>query len=454
MRSIGTFAPEVAGHPIALVFREIPTGSKPGTKERILATFPRPNTHFMRVRMLLTFLLALACAVPSGSCQNIPNSCQTNDWFELESQANAGTISLLCRGVISASLERRAAAEHILTKIISANSNRESTVAAHEALGNMYYREGRYRLALNQLDLELAKDPSAADARDARSFFAALARQPDLEILSRAPSQFKGEVVANNLFLPVKENGLTGSYIVDSGANISALSQSEAARLGLKISHTDSRASDISGISIGAQITEISDLWVGKTHLKHVAFLVYPDTSEPFSYLPAAHKGVLGIPVLIALGVVRIDNNLSIEVNSRFEDSTAKTLPLVFDGATPVTRVSVNGKYASFILDIGATRTYLYPSVVKVVPEFMRNGHRQVERITGVSGDSVQDSIVLPSVQLSLGRTLLLSPATVLLNVGTGNSRWGGGNLGYDLISRDLPVVLDFKKMEIAFQSR
>src|ERR1035441_1861802 len=98
-----------------------------------------------------------------------------------------------------------------------------------------------------------------------------------------------------------KANGIAGSYIVDSGANISALSQSEAGRLGLNISHTASRASDISGISIGAQVTEISDLWVGKTHLKHVAFLVYPDSSEPFSYLPDAHKGVLGIPVLIAL---------------------------------------------------------------------------------------------------------------------------------------------------------
>src|ERR1039457_3956887 len=255
----------------------------------------------MRIRTLLTFVLYLACADLSGSCQNIPNSCRTNDWFELRSRADAGNVSLLCRGVISASLDRRAAAEHMLGNIIGGNSNRESIVAAHEALGNMYYREGRYRLALNQLDLELAKDPNAADAREVRSLFAALERQPDLEVLSSVPSRFKGEVVANNLFLPVKANGIAGSYIVDSGANISALSQSEAGRLGLNISHTASRASVISGISIGAQVTEISDLWVGKTHLKHVAFLVYPDSSEPFSYLPDAHKGVLGIPVLIAL---------------------------------------------------------------------------------------------------------------------------------------------------------
>jgi hypothetical protein len=51
MRSIGAFAPEVERHPIALVFREIPMGSKPDTKERILAAFPRPNTH--RIQQIL-----------------------------------------------------------------------------------------------------------------------------------------------------------------------------------------------------------------------------------------------------------------------------------------------------------------------------------------------------------------------------------------------------------------
>jgi hypothetical protein len=69
-------------------------------------------------------------------------------------------------------------------------------------------------------------------------FFAALARQHDLEISSSVPSLFKEEVFANNLFVPVKANVSAGSYIVDSGANISALSQSEADRSGLNVSHT------------------------------------------------------------------------------------------------------------------------------------------------------------------------------------------------------------------------
>ena len=337
LTSVSAFGPQTVRHLTTSVFGEIPMASKPGAKEHTLATSLRPYTHFMRIRALLTFLLALACADPSGSCQNIPNSCPTNNWFELQSQANAGAVSLLCSGVIRASLERRAAAEHILTRVISANSNRESTIAAHEALGNMYYRVGRYRLALNQLDMEMAKDPNAADAREVRSFFATLARQPDLKILSSVPSRFKGEEVANNLFLPVKANGLAGSYIADSGANISALSHSEAGRLGLEISNTSSRSSDIGGISTRAQVAEISDLWVGKTHLQHVAFLAYPDSSEPFRYLPTTYRGVLGIPVLIALGTVRIDKDLNIDVYRGKTGSALRTLRLVFNGATPVT---------------------------------------------------------------------------------------------------------------------
>ena len=49
--------------------------------------------------------------------------------------------------------------------------------------------------------------------------------------------------------------------------------------------------------------------------------------------------------------------------------------------------------------------------------------------------------------------TFLLAPSTVLLNAGRGNSRWVAGNLGYDLISKDLPVILDFKTMQIVFEA-
>lgn len=115
--SVSAFGPQTERHLTTPVFGEIPVESKPGTKEHTLATFLRPYAHFMRIRAFLTFLLALACADPSGSYQNIPNSRPTNDWFELQSQANAGAVSLLCSGVIRASLERRAAAEHILTGV-------------------------------------------------------------------------------------------------------------------------------------------------------------------------------------------------------------------------------------------------------------------------------------------------------------------------------------------------
>ncbi len=138
----------------------------------------------MRIWTLLALLLVLACTDLSGSGQNIPNSCHTTDWFKLLSQANAGNASMLCKGVISASLERRSTAEYLFGSIISGHAKRDIQVEAHEALNNMYYKEGRYHLAIKQLDLELANDPNAADARGVRSMFAALSPLPDLTIVS------------------------------------------------------------------------------------------------------------------------------------------------------------------------------------------------------------------------------------------------------------------------------
>ena len=100
-----------------------------------------------------------------GLGQNYPASCKTNDWFLLRAQAQAGKASVLCKGVVDASLERRSIAEHELGGLIRRHPDPASVVAAHEALGNMYYREGRYRMALHQLDMELIEKPSAEDAK-------------------------------------------------------------------------------------------------------------------------------------------------------------------------------------------------------------------------------------------------------------------------------------------------
>jgi hypothetical protein len=403
----------------------------------------------MNLRAVAATVLLFLAAYSRGLGQNYPASCKTNDWFRLRAQAEAGEISLLCKGVVDASLERCSIAEHELEGVIRQYPDTASVVAAHEALGNMYYREGRYRKALHQLDLELIEKPAAEDAKEVHSFFSVLSQYPDLEIISNLPSKVQAETIEGNLFLPVSANGILGTYIVDTGANVSAICESEARRLGLISHQTASKALDVSGASIGMRVAEAPDLWIGKTHLKHVAFAVYPDSSEPFVELPKDHKGVLGISISIALGAFRIEKDNHFEILSN-PKSTARNLPIVFNGASAVAQIGLNGKSLGFIFDTGAARSYLYPPIIAAVPDLARSATRQYQNVTGASGSSLQEVLIVPSINLFLGKNVVLSPATVLLRVNTEDSKWAAGILGFDLISQTLPITVDFRKMQIS----
>jgi hypothetical protein len=260
----------------------------------------------------------------------------------------------------------------------------------------------------------LIEKSSAEDAKEVHSFFSVLSQYPDLEIVSDQPSEVQAETIEGNLFLPVRANGIPGAYIVDTGANLSAVCESEARRPGLISHETASKALDVSGSSIGMRVAEASVLWIGKTHLEHVAFAVYPDSSEPFVELPKGHKGILGISILIALGAFRIEKNNRFEILSN-PKLTAKNLPIVFNGASAVAQIGLSGKSSNVIFDTGAARTYLYPPKIAAMPDLARSANRQYQNVTGASGSSLQEVLIVPSISLFLGKNVVFSPATILL---------------------------------------
>jgi predicted aspartyl protease len=392
-------------------------------------------------------------ATLAAHAQNNPDACTPHDWFQLKEKVAAGGTSLLCKGALDANSERRAAAERELNAVVTQQPHSASSYRAHQLLVDMYFREGQYRQALAQLNQMLVEKPKAEDAA-AHSLFAVLAQYPDLTVASSRPSTVRGETIENNLFVPVTVNGVDGTFIVDTGANLSLICESEAHRLGLKVEETATKMGDISGTTAAMRVAEAPDLWIGKTHLRHVAFTVYPDANEPFVDLPEKHTAVLGIPVLIALGAFRIDKENLFEILPVPPPASTKTIPLAFDGIMPIAEMSLDGRALSFTLDTGATHTVLYPPFAAAFPELMRAGIKKDHKLTGVNGSTTQGSIELPSIRFLFGREVGLAPATVLLNTTTGASEWAAGNLGFDLVSQTLPITIDFRAMQLRFEDR
>jgi hypothetical protein len=55
------------------------------------------------------------------------------------------------------------------------------------------------------------------------------------------------------------------------------------------------------GGTIGLRVAIVENFAIGGLRLKNAAFAVLPDSQEPFKDLPDGSRGLIGIPVLLAM---------------------------------------------------------------------------------------------------------------------------------------------------------
>jgi tetratricopeptide (TPR) repeat protein len=388
----------------------------------------------------------------------IPESCGVRDWFQLRAKVAQGGSSLLCKGAMDEIFEHRREAERELNQVVREAPRSDDALPAHWLLAMLYSRHGQYRKALSQVDqANEAEDPEERQrlrpVDDMLSMFAALAQFPDLRITHRARSVVQGEL--NNdghFYIPLTIHGVSANYILDTGATNGVVTASEAKRLGLVFHESSTKLSDVNEDPTSANgLAEAPDLWIGRIHLKNVAFWVYPDGNDILSGLPNGQKGVLGLPVLLALAALRVEKDHRIVVGPRESTPSDQSIPLAFDYQWTLVQIVVHERPLTLQLDTGADKTYLYQTFADAFPSLMQLGQHRKEKIPEISGTSYQEAIEVPRVgfRLTPRVEMDLAPATVILNA-TGEYSWDG-NFGFDLFDKALPVTIDFRAMRLSF---
>ncbi len=99
-------------------------------------------------------------------------------------------------------------------------------------------------------------------------------------------------------------NGVTKSWILDTGANFSVLTESAAKQMGLKLSEGSARTQGASGAENVLHIAIIPEIKVGSAIVHNVVALVLEDKALKISIPSASYQidAILGYPVLSALG--------------------------------------------------------------------------------------------------------------------------------------------------------
>jgi len=219
---------------------------------------------------------------------------------------------------------------------------------------------------------------------------------------------------------------------------------------GLAVHSASARANDGAGGSTTVRTTVAERLVIGGTEIRNVPMLVFPDSQPPWNDLEQGAKGIIGLPVALALGTIHWTSSGSCRTGPSSVGRAGDTGNLVFDGTTPLTRVNVAGRSLEFALDTGnVAGSQLWERFGRDFPMLLEHeGRGSVEPI---GGSTDRDVVVLSRVQLQVGGfDTLLEPANVFSRP-VGDDRLYG-NLGTDLLSQASAVTIDFERMALTLQ--
>lgn len=405
-------------------------------------------------------LLFLSGLLPVSACfaQSVPASqlqvlYESHQWFALRDATSDGKAPIFYRAATEAAFNRIGPAQKHLNLIIKTAPHSDNAYEAHELLASLYFRNGLYGKAFIQIDDLLAEKPNAEDVKNMRPLFGALSKS-DQVVLRKRASTVQMRLEDGNIYLPITVDGKEASYVFDSGANFSIMSESEAKRLGLPVRKLDTQLGDSSGAQFGARIAVAKDVVVGGLHLKNVAFGVLSDTHEPFVELPEGKRGILGIPVLLAMQTLRWQSRGTFAFGFAPKHRVLSAANLSFDESFPVTQVIFQHKPLVFTLDTGATHTVLSPPFAKEFSDLLKaSGQEESHELTGLGGSASREAVLLPSVVLRVGgRDVSLKPAHVLVKQSSDTSGWAAGNLGMDLLNEAETITVDFHAMTLSLE--
>jgi predicted aspartyl protease len=257
-----------------------------------------------------------------------------------------------------------------------------------------------------------------------------------------------------NLHVPVSINGKKVSYLFDTGAGTSVVSESEARRLGLEIRNMKMEAFDgATGGKILVQHYGIARrIRIGASEFRNVVFMIFPDGTYFFQGRLPGENGIIGLPTILSLGGFRWDAGGNFYVG--LPPTAARPDPnLALDSGKLLARIGCRNRPLTFSLDTGAVTTGLYVAFRSEFPEQAAAAKKEKRHGAGASGEIDYEALVLPKEEFSVGSfPTRLEPAVVTLmkNLGDG----AHGNFGLDLLNQARTVTFDFRAMTLTLEGR
>lgn len=277
----------------------------------------------------------------------------------------------------------------------------------------------------------------------------ALANTPPQETEIRGTSRL---ALGNTRLVPLKIQGKKFQFALDTAANFSVITRSDADRLGLEILPAGLVVATSTARQVMADVTVAEQVEIGKILYRNVVFLVFPDELLTF---PDGQRirGLLGFPLIEAMGEVHFRRDNVLEIPRKPPVRTAKNLAL--DGLDPLVQIRYAKDDLLCRLDTGAPHTVFYePFYRRFQDRIEASGQRITAEAGGVGG--LQE---IPAYRLNR-MTFTVAAAGVTLRqvevytepIRDPRDNFLSCNVGLDVLRQYRTYSINFRDMALIFR--
>ena len=361
--------------------------------------------------------------------------------------------NLFYRALVESRFGQETAAIGDLQKFLAMPSDPVQKREAYEELASALMRVGRYGDSAHALAQALRLKPPGdavrAATENSQVLYGSFADIPPQTV------EFGKDVLTQASLdplgtwdVPVQVNGRQGEWIFDTGANLSTLSESEAARIGLEPHETGTYVNGSTGKKNPLRFAVAHDLLLGNAHLHNVIFLVLSDQALYIGPLKYQIRGILGLPVLRALGCVRMSAKGELRIETKAAGEAGQP-NLFLDGWELIAEVRHGDQRLQMFFDTGSNASFVYPSFREsLTKDEITRLERKQDKIGGAGGTVSPMTEVAPTLGLEiLGRSVELKGISLLLAQPTGDKSYRDGVLGMDALHDGF--TLDFRNMQL-----